>query len=160
MLGFGGVTLTETRVGGGTCTVKFAESLTPLSEAVTLVDPAAVAVANPALVIDAIDPVPTVQVAVELTLAVVPSLYVAVAVNCSVAPTLIVAVDGVTLIETTVAAFTVRSAAPLIPLSEAVTLVDPAAVAVAKPTLLTEAIDPVATPHVALEVMLAVEPSL
>lgn len=58
----------------------------PLMEAVTVVDPAACAVTNPALVTDAIDAGFTAHVTVELTLAVDPSLYFAVAVNCWVCP--------------------------------------------------------------------------
>jgi hypothetical protein len=57
-----------------------------LREAVTVVDPAAEAVATPAPLTDAIEPEATLHVAVELTFAVEPSLYVAVAVNCCVCP--------------------------------------------------------------------------
>jgi len=69
---------------------------------------------------------------------------------------------GVTLTEVKVfvAAWTVRPAEPLIPFSEAVTVVDPVAFAVTNPVLLTDAIDPEAVVHAAVELTLAVEPSL
>jgi hypothetical protein len=76
------VTLTEVTVFVPDWTARAAEPLIPFSEAVTVADPVAFAVAIPALLTDAIDPELTVHVAVELTLAVEPSLYCAVAVNC------------------------------------------------------------------------------
>jgi hypothetical protein len=83
-------------------------------------------------------------------------------VNCCVAPTATLAVEGVTLTDVTgfAADCTVNAAEPLIPLREAVTVVDPAAVAVTTPVALTDAIDPDPTLHVDVEVTLAVEPSL
>jgi hypothetical protein len=74
MLALAGVILTETTVFVAACTVKFAEPFIPPNEAVTFVDPAAVAATNPAVFTDAIDPDATDHVAVELTLAVEPSL--------------------------------------------------------------------------------------
>jgi len=82
MLAVAGVTLIEVTVRVAACTVRAAEPFIPLSEAVTVLDPAASAVANPALLTEAIEDGFTVHVAVELTSAVEPSLYFAVAVNC------------------------------------------------------------------------------
>jgi hypothetical protein len=80
------VTLTEVTVFVVDCTVRAADPFIPLSDAVTVTDPAAFAVTRPALLTDAIDTEFTVHAAVELTLALEPSLYFAVAVNCSVCP--------------------------------------------------------------------------
>jgi hypothetical protein len=74
MLALVGATLTDVRVLVAACTVRAAEPLTPLNEAVTFVVPADVAVANPDELTDATDPEATVHVAVEVTLAVVPLL--------------------------------------------------------------------------------------
>jgi hypothetical protein len=63
---------------------------------VTLVEPEALPVANPLELIEAIDELDTVQVTLELTLAVEPSLYFAVAVNCCVLLVWIVALAGET----------------------------------------------------------------
>jgi len=98
----------------------------------------------------------------EVTSLVVPSLKVAVAVNCRVAPTVTLAVAGVTLTELTVFVLdcTVRAAEPVIPSSEADTVTDPSAFVVTSPVLLTDAIDPESTVHAAVELTLAVEPSV
>jgi len=87
---------------------------------------------------------------------------VAVAVNCCVVPTAMLAVAGNTKIEVTVtvAAVTVSDSDPLIPLSDAVTVVEPTATPVARPLEFTVANACVATDQVAVELMLAVEPSL
>jgi hypothetical protein len=87
---------------------------------------------------------------------------VAVAVNCCVVPTATVAVAGNTEIEVTVpvAAVTVSDSVPLIPLRDAVTMVEPTATPVARPLEFTVANACVATDQVAVELMLAVEPSL
>jgi hypothetical protein len=60
---------------------------------------------------------------------------VAVAVNCCVVPTAMLAVAGNTEIEVTVpvAAVTVSDSDPLIPLRDAVTMVEPTATPVARP---------------------------
>jgi hypothetical protein len=72
------------------------------------------------------------------------------------------AVAGNTKIEVTVtvAAVTVSDSDPLIPLSDAVTVVEPTATPVARPLEFTVANACVATDQVAVELMLAVEPSL
>ena len=82
MFAVAGVTLTDATVLFVACTVRAAEPLIPLSEAVTVADPAALAVTSPVLFTDAIDVEFTLHVAVELTSAVEPSLYFALAANC------------------------------------------------------------------------------
>ena len=77
-----GVTEIDVTVGVVVSTSRVAVPFMPLNEAVTEVEPDPLPVANPLALIVAIDDVPTVQVAVELTFAVEPSLYFAVAVNC------------------------------------------------------------------------------
>jgi hypothetical protein len=71
------------------------------------------------------------------------------------------ALDGVTDIDVSVAVpATVRDAFPLTPLSDAATIVEPAATPVARPLELVVAIDAGALVQVAVELTLAVEPSL
>ncbi|HTU49520.1 MAG TPA: hypothetical protein VMF56_02945, partial [Acidobacteriaceae bacterium] len=101
-------------------------------------------------------------VAVEVTFALELSLYVAVAVNCCVAPAVMLGVAGVTemAVIVFVAAVTVSMAVPLIPLSEAVTEVVPAATAVVIPAEFIVATPALADIQVAVDVTFAVEPSL
>ncbi|MGC1374076.1 MAG: hypothetical protein WA824_18215, partial [Candidatus Sulfotelmatobacter sp.] len=124
--------------------------------------PAATPVARPLEVIVAVDADDVLQV--TATLPVEPSLYVPVAVNCWVAPMFTLAVGGVTEIDVsvfvTVTVSTLRVALPVVPLSEAVTLVDPAATPVSTPLALIVAIDGLPTAQVTVELTLAVEPSL
>jgi hypothetical protein len=74
----------------------------------------------------------------------------------------VLGVAGVTAIETSVftAAVTVNAAVPLTPLSVAVTVLEPAATAVARPAALIVAAAVLELVHVALLLTLAVEPSL
>jgi hypothetical protein len=97
-----------------------------------------------------------------VTSAVEPSLYVAVALNCCVEPTETLAVVGDTAIDFTVLVgiATVRVAVSLTPLSRAFTVVEPEASAVARPLGFTVATAASAIVQVAVELMLAVEPSL
>ena len=82
--------------------------------------------------------------------------------NCWVDPTPMLGVVGETEMAVTVfvAAVTVWVAEPLTPLSEAVTVDKPAATPVASPAEFTVATVLVVDVHVAVEVALAVEPSL
>jgi hypothetical protein len=73
---------TEIAVGVFATTLSFAVPLTPPSEAVTVVEPAATPAARPVELIVATVVVATVQLAVAVAFAVEPSVYVAVAVNC------------------------------------------------------------------------------
>jgi hypothetical protein len=103
-----------------------------------------------------------VQLAVELIFAVEPSLYVAVAVNCCVAPVVTLGLPGEIAIEVIVftGAVTVRVAVPVTPLIAAVMVVEPAATPVANPAELIVATEGVAIVQLAVELILAVEPSL
>jgi hypothetical protein len=67
----------------------------------------------------------TVQVAVEVTLAVDVSLYVAVAVNCCVSPMAKLAASGVMARDESVFVATAKAAVPLMPLNEAMIVVEP-----------------------------------
>ena len=84
------------------------------------------------------------------------------AVNCCVEPTATLALDGVTDIDDSVIVgpVTVNDALPVIPLKDAVTAVEPAVIPVARPLEFTVATTGVATVQVAVELTLAVEPSL
>jgi hypothetical protein len=73
---------TEIAVSVLVTTLSVAVPLTPLSEAVTAVEPRATAVASPFELMVATAAVATVQLAVAVTSAVELSLYVAVAENC------------------------------------------------------------------------------
>jgi hypothetical protein len=73
---------TEIAVSVLVTTLSAAVPLTPLSEAVTAVEPGATAVASPFKLMVATAAVATVQLAVAVTSAVELSLYVAVAENC------------------------------------------------------------------------------
>ena len=83
------------------------------------------------------------------------------AVNCWVASTETLALDGATDIDVTVTgAVTASDALPVIPLNEAVTIVEPTAAPVVKPLEVTVAVAGVATVQMAVELTLAVEPLL
>jgi hypothetical protein len=85
-----------------------------------------------------------------------------VAVNCWVVPTTTLAVAGNTEIEVraAVVAVMVSDSDPLIPLSEAVTMVEPTATPVARPLEFMVANAGVAVVQAAVELILAVDPSL
>jgi hypothetical protein len=142
-----GVTAIDTRVAA--VTVSGAEPETLPSAALTVVEPCMAADARPfdpaALLIDATDGVPELQVTCEVRFCLVPSLYVPVAVNCWVSPFGIVELAGVTVIDVRVAAVTVRGVEPETLPSAALNVVEPCAVAVARPfdpaALLTAATD-------------------
>jgi hypothetical protein len=101
-----------------------------------------------------------VQCAVAVTSAVELSLYVAAAVNCCVVPATTLAGLGDTETAVTTLAATPSVAVPLTPLSEAVTVVEPAATPVARPAGLIVATVVVAAVQFAAAVTFAVELSL
>src|SRR5208282_2853824 len=94
-------------------------------------------VARPLLLIVATDVFDELHVTGLVIVCVPPPTYVPVAVNCSVVPPLIVGALGVTAIEDS--AGTVTVVLPLIPLSAAAIVVEPAFTAVTTPVLLTVA---------------------
>ena len=113
-----------------------------LPEVAVMVEvPAATAVARPLLLTVAIDVFDELQVTWVVISWVVPSENVPVAVNCWVAPTDRLGLDGVTAMDDRVAEFTVRIVFPEIVPEVAVMVVTPVARAVARPLLLTVAID-------------------
>jgi hypothetical protein len=157
-----GVTAMDVKFWLTADTTSVAFPLTPLREAVMVVEPEATAVASPDELIVATVVVADVQVAVELKFFVEPSLYVPVAVNCWVAATAMLAEFGVTAMEVSVAvdADTVNIAVPLTPLMEAVMVEEPEATAVASPLELIVATVVVADVQVAVVLTFAVVPSL
>src|SRR5581483_10640764 len=122
--------------------------------AIAVVRPAALTVATAAGAID--------HVAEAVMLAVEPSLYVPVTANCWVAPMARVALPGVSAIELRVieGAGTVSVVLPLTPSKEAVTVVDPGAIAAALPDGEMVATLAFASVQAADLVTSAVEPSL
>lgn len=127
----------------------------PFSEAVMEVEPAATPVARPAELIVATAVLAEAQVAVAVTSAVVPSGFFTVAVNCCVAPTMTEAGLGETEIPVTFSA-----ALPLTLFSEAVTVAEPAATAVASPAELMVATAVLSIVQAAVAVTFLVDPSL
>lgn len=80
--------------------------------------------------------------------------------NCCVDPSPTLGVGGVTAIDDTVFAVTVSAAVPLIPLTVAVIVVDPAATPVASPPVVMVAVAVLDEIHVAVAVTFPVDPSL
>jgi hypothetical protein len=161
-LALGGETAIDVTVFVAAGTVSVAIPAMPLTEAVMVVEPAAIAVASPAELIVATAAFAAVQLAIAVTLAVEPSLYVAIAVNCCVPPAATLALGGESVMDESVfvAAGTVSVAIPAAPFSEAVMVVEPAAIPNAIPAELTVATDVSALVQLAVEVTFAVEPSL
>ena len=126
-LGLAGVTAMETSVAA--VTVSVVDPETPPDVAVIVVVPAATGVANPsepaALLIVATPVVDELQVTVVVRFCVVPSENVPVAVNCLVVPLATLGLVGVTAMETSVAAVTVRVVDPDMSPDVAVTVVLP-----------------------------------
>lgn len=98
MLAEEGVTAMEDSVGVFAVTVMEAVPLTPLWDAVTVVEPAATAVTRPLEFTVAMPEPAVTQVTFDVISAVEASVYVAVAVNCCVAPTPRLEVAGETAI--------------------------------------------------------------
>jgi hypothetical protein len=155
--GAGGVTEIETRVAALTIRVTDGE-VTPPTAALIEVAPTPVAFAKP------LEPLALLRVAtveaVELQVAdlvrswVDRSLYRPVAANCCCVPLAIVVIDGVTAIETRVAAVTFRAMpTEVTPSNCAVMRVVPTPDAVTIPVLLTPATVGVADSHVTESVM-------
>src|SRR5947209_7279354 len=137
-----GVTAMELSVAA--VTVKVADPLIVPEVAVIVDDPAAIAVASPALTVaTAVDE--DVHVAVLVRFCLLPLLYVPVAVNCLVLPAAIEAVVGDTEIEVSTAAVTVSVSVPLIDPKVAVMVAEPTATPfpspVCGPTVATEVFD-------------------
>jgi hypothetical protein len=143
-------------------TVRDAIPLTPLRDAVIVVEPAATAVARPEVFTVATAVFELVQLTLPVRSAVEPSLYLPVAVNCWVAFAAMLPVAGETAMEVRVATGTgtVTVALALTPLRVAVTVAEPEASAVARPAELTVATAAFEVVQDAVAVTFAVEPSL
>ena len=139
MLGFVGVTASDTRVAA--VTVRVAVAVWPPYAAVMVVAPVLLPVARPsvpaALLIGPTLVSLDVHVASNVRSWVVVSVYVPVAVNCCVVPLAIEGVGGVTWIETSVADVTVSWVVPAKPPNAAEIVTVPAAAPLAKPSVPT-----------------------
>jgi len=143
-----------------TVTVAPVLPVTPLNVAEIVVVPPPCPEARPPDEIVATRLFDELQVALDVTFAVVLLLYVAVAVNCCVDPLAKLGSEGVTAMLVSVAATTVNVALPACPLSVAEIVVLPGESAVARPAELTVAAVVLVEVHVADAVTLPVEPLL
>jgi hypothetical protein len=156
--GFAGVTAIDCNVAA--FTVSKVEPLIDDDVAVMVEVPMPAPVARPAALIVAVVVVPDDQVTVDVRFCVVPSLNVPVAVNCCVAPLAIDGFAGVTAIDCSVAAVTVRTVEPLIAPEVAVIVEFPTPAPVARPAALIVAVVVVPEDQVTLDVRFCVVPSL
>jgi hypothetical protein len=132
-----GVTAIDTSVG---VTVKPVEPLTEPETASIVVLPTATPLARPAPLMVATAVLEELQVTELVRFCVLPSLYVPVAVNCCVPPAATDGLAGVTAIDTSVGAVTVRPVEPLMEPDVAWMVVLPVDALVARPALLIDAI--------------------
>jgi hypothetical protein len=155
-----GVTITID-VSVAATTVSPVLPLTVPDVAVIVVVPLSVsAVTTPAAVIVAVVVFDELQVTVEVRFCVDPSLYVPVAVNCVRVPSGTEAFAGVTAIESSTGAVTVNVVVPVTPLTVAVIVVVPCFKAVANPPAAIVANVVFDEAQAAVEVRIAVDPSL
>jgi hypothetical protein len=156
--GFAGVTAIDCSVAA--VTVSKVEPLMDDDVAVIVEVPTPAPLAKPAALIVAVAVVPELHVTVLVRFCVVPSLNVPVAVNCCVAPLVIEGLAGVTAIDCSVAAVTVRSVEPLMDDDVAVIVEVPTPAPVASPDVLIVAVAVVPELQVTVDVRFCVEPSL
>src|SRR5271163_1345066 len=156
--GFAGVTAIDCSVAA--VTVSKVEPLMDDDVAVIVEFPTPAPEASPTALIVAMAVVPELQVTVEVRFCDVPSLNVPVAVNCCVAPLVIDGFAGVTAIDCSVAAVTVRSVEPEIDDDVAVIVEVPTPAPLARPAALIVAVEVVPELHVTVPVKFWVEPSL
>jgi hypothetical protein len=156
--GFAGVTAIDCSVAA--VTVSKVEPLMDDDVAVIVEVPTPAPVTRPAALIVAVVVVPDDHVTVLVRFCVVPSLNVPVAVNCCVAPLVIDGFAGVTAIDCSVAAVTVRTVEPLIAPEVAVIVEFPTPAPVARPAALIVAVVVVPEDQVTLDVRFCVVPSL
>src|ERR1700691_6712481 len=135
MVAVGGVIAIDT--SAAVVTVSWVEALTVPEVAVTLAEPTPTLCARPTvlgvLLIVAVETVSEDHVAVLVRFCVLPSVNVPVAVNCCVVPSAIDGAAGVTAMETSVAAVTVRVVDPLMEPVVAVMFAVPSPVLLANP---------------------------
>jgi hypothetical protein len=156
--GFTGVTAIDTSVAAVTVNVVLPE-MAPLV-ALIVVLPAFSAEASPAALIVAVVVLDDAHVTLAVRFCVELSLYVPVAVNCCVFPAATDGFTGVTAMDTSVAAVTVRVVLPEMAPLVAEMVVLPAFSADAKPALLIVAVVVFDDAHVTLAVRFCVELSL
>jgi hypothetical protein len=156
--GFAGVTAIDCSVAA--VTVRTVEPLIDEDVAVIVEVPTPAPLASPDALIVAVVVVPEDQVTVDVRFCVVPSLNVPVAVNCCVAPLAIEGFVGVTAIDCSVAAVTVRTVEPLMDDDVAVIVEVPTPAPVARPAALIIAVVVVPELHVTVLVRFCVVPSL
>jgi methylglyoxal synthase len=156
--GFAGVTAIDCSVAA--VTVSKVEPLMDDDVAVIVEVPTPAPLAKPAALIVAVAVVPELHVTVLVRFCVVPSLNVPVAVNCCVAPLVIDGFAGVTAMDCSVAAVTVRSVEPEIDDDVAVMVEVPTPAPVASPDALIVAVAVVPELHVTVLVRFCVVPSL
>lgn len=153
-----GVTAMDVNVAAVTVRVVF--PLTVPEDAVMVVVPADTPEARPDVLMVATEVAEELHVTDDVRLFVPPSVYVPVAVNCCVRPLMIEGAAGVTAMEASVAAVTVRVDVPLMDPDVAVIVVPPAAALVAKPPGLMVATLVADDVHVTDEVMSFVDASV
>ncbi len=156
--GVAGVTVIDCRVAA--VTVSKVEPLIEDDVALIVEVPTPAPVARPAALIVAVVVVPEDHVTVLARFCVVPSLNVPVAVNCCVAPLVIDGFAGVTAIDCSVAAVTVRTVEPLIAPDVALIVEVPTPAPVARPAVLIVAVVVVPDDQVTVDVRFCVVPSL
>jgi hypothetical protein len=156
--GFAGVTEIDCSVAA--VTVSNVEPLMDDDVAVMVEVPTPAPVARPAVLIVAIEVVAELQVTLDVRFCVEPSLNVPVAVNCWVAPLVIEGFAGVTTIDCSVAAVTVRTVEPLIAPDVALIVDVPTPAPVARPAVVIVAVVVVPELHVTVLVKFCVLPSL
>jgi hypothetical protein len=153
--GFTGVTAIDTSVTA--VTVRVVEPLTVPETALIVLVPAPTAVANPPVVMVATPVVAELHVTEPVRFCVELSENVPVAVNCCFAPALIEGFAGVTAIDVSVAAVTVRVVEPLTVPETALIVLVPTATPVANPPVVIVATPVVAELHVTELVRFCVE---
>src|ERR1700733_7231650 len=156
--GFAGVTAIDCSVAA--VTVRTVEPLIDEDVAVIVEVPTPAPLASPDALIVAVVVVPEDQVTVDVRFCVVPSLNVPGAVNCCVAPLGIEGFGGVTAIDCSVGAVTVRTVEPLMDDDVAVIVEVPTPAPVARPAALIIAVVVVPELHVTVLVRFCVVPSL
>src|SRR5271167_5249790 len=133
-------------------TVSKVEPLMDDDVAVIVEVPTPAPLARPAALIVAVEVVPELHVTVPVKFCVEPSLNVPVAVNCWVAPLVIEGFAGVTVMDCSVAAVTVRTVEPLIAPDVALIVEVPTPAPVASPAALIVAVEVVPELHVTVPV--------
>src|SRR5277367_5122416 len=156
--GFAGVTAIDCNVAAVTVSNVEPEIDDDVAEIVEV--PTAAPEARPDVLMVAMAVLPEDHVTLDVRFCVERSLNVPVAVNCFVAPLVIEGFAGVTAIDCSVAAVTVRTVEPLIAPDVALIVEVPTPAPVARPAVVIVAVVVVPEDQVTLDVRFCVEPSL